>query len=597
MPPTTQFTTAEFTHIGQRDENQDRCRTFYDPQRGTLLVLVADGMGGHADGALAAQTVVDCVSSLWEARDPLVAAEIFLQQLIAESHVAVNRAAEEIGPRATVAALLLQVQAEGGLQGTSIHAGDCRISQYNAAGELVKMSVDHSLAQLHVLRGKITQEQVATHPDQTRVLECVGGEEVPHAELNHWDINEGARFVVCSDGFWEIFTTPQVARLFRTKLGRQPGLNNAALGKAVATAFNKKLSRLHRHDNTTAILIDAGREKASGSRWSWGLKSLLPLLVVLLTTALWAAEPQPVPPPEAQLPATSEADREAKSGGTGAADVAGDVGVVAQTSEADESGEADAAARTSDTNETEQVTQASEANESGESSESDKTDSTSQVSETNATGQVGETDETSTASQTNESGDATQGQAGTADNTTTNPDQSAPTPAELPLQDLNIATQLEVQDDNDLLSKVSDLLREQGRLGDADSLVLARTGTIGDHRVIRLQQTHAGVPVLAGQVIAIERDGVTSQLTGKTTADIDLEVTPTLTFADAVTALAERMTEPLQTTDTGQLVIFTHNSQYHLAWQGTVTVANVVEELVIDAHDATLLSRYPTLRH
>ena len=245
---------AEFSHIGQRSENQDSHCVFQDAGAGTLLAVVADGMGGHAGGALAAQAVKASAAVQWQKRQDLPAQnpKEFLRRLIDASHAAVCRAGLEEGlglaPGATFAALLLQRGKDGAFQGVSIHAGDARIIQYDDAG-LVKHSIDHSMAQLHVMRGLITQEEAATHPDQRWVLAHVGGEDQPAGEFTHWDLTQGSRFVVCSDGFWEIFRAEEVLQLFQT--ASEP----AALEEAVAALFKQKLASLKGQDNTTAILL------------------------------------------------------------------------------------------------------------------------------------------------------------------------------------------------------------------------------------------------------------------------------------------------------------------------------------------------------
>ena len=306
MPDFNDISVAEFSHIGHRDENQDRCRVFTDPQSGVLLAVVADGMGGHAGGGLAAATVAQSAAEVWQSRAAGEAPSDFLQRLIRESHRAVNVAgqAQGITPRATVAALLIQLRGDAPCC-VSIHAGDCRITQY-AAERAVTQSVDHSLAQLHVLRGKITQEQAATHPDQSRVLTSVGGEETPEAEITQWDLTQGGRFVVCSDGFWEIFKAEDVLRLFRVTRGEtKTGLQSPALLRATGDMFEQKLKGLKKQDNTTAVLIELNAtaqarqsapeprpvpDRATRAKWPVGFTvSLFGIVVIALLAliALW----------------------------------------------------------------------------------------------------------------------------------------------------------------------------------------------------------------------------------------------------------------------------------------------------------------------
>ena len=486
------FSTTKFSHKGLRDENEDRCAVFCDAGGRAVLAVVADGMGGHAGGVLAAEAVVDTVGAIWGGRDAGEDAEAFLQRLVRECHAAVNEAGKPQGivPRATVAMLFIQVR-DGGAQCVSIHAGDCRIIQYGAKG-VAAQSIDHSLAQIHVLRGKITQEEAATHPDQSKVLANVGGEETPKAEITHWDSAKGHRFVVCSDGFWEIFREDDVLRLFSVAADEAAtGAEHPAREQAIAEMFAEKLSGREKQDNTTAVMVEvnAGKNAAPGAdarqettAWRRGLTRLAAVIAavflffVLLTCGAIGAE--------AETP-SGEMGRELPPTG-----------------------------------------------------------------------------------------------------------ESLPRG---PLQALDMETRIEAEDDEDLAGKISALLNAQGNLGDDDELSVARAGAIGDSRVIRLQQTHGDVLVPAGQLVAVENNGVITHIAGKAAAGIRVDTAPALSFAAAVAALDKVMDETLAFAEAGQLIIFSADDGYHLAWRGHIEVDGETQELVIDAHNAELLARYPVM--
>ena len=217
-------------------------KIFRTPGQDSFLAVVADGLGGHSGGSLAAQTVVETAGRYWKSRPPGPNREEFLIDLTQECHAAVNRAAEESGldPRSTLAALLVS-----GAEIVSIHAGDSRVMQFSAT-ELVGRTLDHSIAQLNVLRGAITEEELATHPDQNKLFMQIGGKDLPDAQVEHWNLAEGRRFVVCSDGFWEIFSPEEIHLIFASP---DPE-------RELEERISEKLRRLRRHDNTTAILVE-----------------------------------------------------------------------------------------------------------------------------------------------------------------------------------------------------------------------------------------------------------------------------------------------------------------------------------------------------
>ena len=262
-------TAHTFTHIGQREENQDRLSVLHS-HSGSCLVVVADGLGGHSGGALAAETVVETTERIWRDRaDCIDDSEEFLRSLALECHRAVNAAGEKFGlePRTTLAALLIERGCAA-----SVHAGDTRVVQFSG-DSFVGRTVDHSIGQLNVLRGKITERELATHPDQKKLFSHLGGESTPNLEFKRWKLTEGRRFVVCSDGFWEVFPPEQIPELFKS----------ADPEHKLMASFLKKLETLNNHDNTTAVLVDISR--ALSSAWYWLALALLALTGLAVTLA------------------------------------------------------------------------------------------------------------------------------------------------------------------------------------------------------------------------------------------------------------------------------------------------------------------------
>lgn len=253
MSSSNKFSIVSFTHVGKRKENQDRFRVLQSVDQQSLLCMVADGMGGHEGGALAAQTIMDTADTLWQEQLQQTklnqeSAETFLNSLVNQSHLAVNHAGESRGlePRSTIAVLYLYHDDEK-YYAISIHAGDSRVTQYSKTEKIAK-TFDHSLAQLKVLRGKITEEELADDPDQSKVISNIGGQDLPEQEITHWDLAKGGRFTICSDGFWEVFNNEEVLDLFEIALDeRHSKIENALL---------EKMQERPKHDNTTVIMIE-----------------------------------------------------------------------------------------------------------------------------------------------------------------------------------------------------------------------------------------------------------------------------------------------------------------------------------------------------
>ena len=193
--------TAEITLVGDREQNQDR--VVLAGSRDAALLVVIDGMGGHAQGERAAQTAADSiVGSFRRRRMPCGAPEEFLATSVEAAHEAVVDLGDglpiETKPRATCVCALVQ---EGRVWW--LHVGDARAYLFRG-GDLVDRTRDHSHVEALLQEGLITEEEVAGHPMRHYVEACLGGEHglpdleaVPSHELEGGDV-----LLLCSDGFW-----------------------------------------------------------------------------------------------------------------------------------------------------------------------------------------------------------------------------------------------------------------------------------------------------------------------------------------------------------------------------------------------------------
>ena len=199
---------ARAERIGGRKEQQDRVGFFHSRDGKACLLLVADGMGGHCGGSLAAQTLFDIAEMNWGScsgapDDP----KQFLEHLCERAHHEVNLHGRERGlePRSTVVALIVREP-----QAFWVHIGDSRLYRFRGH-QLLGRTKDHSLVQVLVDAGEVTEDQMATHPDQNRLLRSIGGENPPKTTHGHSFLQVQDRFLLCSDGFWERITVEELA--------------------------------------------------------------------------------------------------------------------------------------------------------------------------------------------------------------------------------------------------------------------------------------------------------------------------------------------------------------------------------------------------
>jgi PPM family protein phosphatase len=202
-------TIVQASSVGARETNEDRVGHWSAAQ--SLLLAVADGLGGHLHGEVAAQLAIDVLGGAFsaEAQPKLEDPAGFLTRALVTGHAAILRESEKQqfaeNPRTVIAACLVQ---DGHAYWT--HVGDCRFYLLRH-GRIVARSRDHTVVQRLVDEGRIREEAAATHPHRNRLLQCLGGYQMPriepvaNARLAHEDI-----LLLCSDGFWGPLTQRQL---------------------------------------------------------------------------------------------------------------------------------------------------------------------------------------------------------------------------------------------------------------------------------------------------------------------------------------------------------------------------------------------------
>ena len=86
-----------------------------------------------------------------------------------------------------------------------LNVGDTRIYQFRDH-QVIFQSFDHSIAQIAVLSGEITKDEIRTYPHRNRLIRALGAEKTVKAELSVLDVRPGDSFLLCSDGLWEPVT-------------------------------------------------------------------------------------------------------------------------------------------------------------------------------------------------------------------------------------------------------------------------------------------------------------------------------------------------------------------------------------------------------
>ena len=206
---------AKVSALGDRTDNQDRAAVVVADD--AALMLVFDGMGGHSDGARAAETGLKVVQDMFmHSALPVFDPQGFLYTALARAHDEVVGLGREVAvdfrPRATCAVCLVQ---EGG--SFWAHIGDSRIYQVRD-GRVVSRSRDHSHVEVLIQEGAITEEEAKDHPMRNFVECCIGGDApVPDMSITGKRLlRPGDVLLACTDGLWSGMSDDAIATIGRS---------------------------------------------------------------------------------------------------------------------------------------------------------------------------------------------------------------------------------------------------------------------------------------------------------------------------------------------------------------------------------------------
>jgi serine/threonine protein phosphatase PrpC len=212
QPPAMKIEYAKVSAVGDREDNQDRAAVIVGED--AAIMLVFDGMGGHSDGAIAAEVGLKTLQAAFtSSKLPVFDPQGFLYMALARAHDEVVRLGADqsidFRPRATCAVCLVQ---EGGSWWA--HIGDSRIYHLRN-GRLMNRSRDHSHVEVLIQEGAISEEEALDHPMRNFVECCLGGDApVPDMSItSKMDLQSDDVLLACTDGLWSGLTDEDIAEL------------------------------------------------------------------------------------------------------------------------------------------------------------------------------------------------------------------------------------------------------------------------------------------------------------------------------------------------------------------------------------------------
>lgn len=260
------FTIFQNSLQGPRQYNQDRLA--YSYSKDALLLVVADGMGGHRHGEMAAQLAVTTMTEAFQrlAVPTLSSPAKFLIDHIQQIHDMIDQLTQERemleSPRTTIVAAIVQ---RGMLY--CAHVGDSRLYHFRN-NHLLYCTEDHSVVQSLYNKGIISKSEMTTHPYRHKVYSCLGGDTPPKIDLSdRQELAEGDTILLCTDGVWGALTDDEIKVM----------LYGPSITDNVTALLNKaELVSQEQGDNMSAIGLQ------------WGDKLSDPFAVSTITMAMSA---------------------------------------------------------------------------------------------------------------------------------------------------------------------------------------------------------------------------------------------------------------------------------------------------------------------
>ncbi|MFE3461457.1 Stp1/IreP family PP2C-type Ser/Thr phosphatase [Nocardiopsis aegyptia] len=230
---------AAYSDVGcLREGNED------SGYAGQHLLAVADGMGGYAGGEVASSIAISSIRRLdAEDHQPDEMAE-HLQRAVEQANASLSRRIME-EPQLENMGTTLTAMLWSGARVALIHIGDSRA--YLMRGpRFEQITHDHTLVQTLVDEGKITEEEVATHPQRSLILRALDGKSPVDPDISISEAKVGDRYMLCSDGLSGVVSKKTIHETLATETDPR-----AAAKKLIDLA-----NRGGGPDNITAVVAD-----------------------------------------------------------------------------------------------------------------------------------------------------------------------------------------------------------------------------------------------------------------------------------------------------------------------------------------------------
>jgi serine/threonine protein phosphatase PrpC len=245
-------TWAAATARGRREENQDRYVT------GPSIFAVADGMGGHVEGAAASEAAVRHLAPLADGRTVTVES---VRDALKRADGEIRRLGPQDGttrPAGTTVAGIALTENGGNLYWAVFHVGDSRVYRWTSK-EWEQISSDHSVVQELIDSGQLTVAAAGSHPQRNVITRALGVGPRAEADFTLIPVDGTERFLACSDGLTGDVSDERIAEL----------MGSDADPRAIADALVAEAVANGGRDNVTVVVVHVHRDDAGAEPSGW----------------------------------------------------------------------------------------------------------------------------------------------------------------------------------------------------------------------------------------------------------------------------------------------------------------------------------------
>ena len=229
------------------------------------LFVVADGMGGHANGEDASQLAIQTIANYMLpllTKNPTMKNEQYIQLLvegIQQANLAVHQNnVQQHGDMGTTVTATLLVDTVAYVA----NVGDSRTYLYRPSEGLKKVTVDHSVVASLVEAGIIKPDDIYTHPKRNQIYRSLGEKAAVEVDSFTVQLQAGDKLLLCSDGLWDMVRDPQIEAVIKST-DTNPSLTGEALIQSALDGGGE--------DNVSVIVVHVTE----------GLKSAMPRFQLL----------------------------------------------------------------------------------------------------------------------------------------------------------------------------------------------------------------------------------------------------------------------------------------------------------------------------